>query len=119
VFYKKTYLDKSSIQGVGLFSGEDIAKGELVYKHSLKLQHVLESEELDALEEDEKRSFTHYGYFWKGKWYLDFDDVRFLNHDTKPNLILTDKGIEAARDILKGEELTQDYKDFEDKIRLC
>ncbi|MFA6476461.1 MAG: SET domain-containing protein [Candidatus Paceibacterota bacterium] len=117
MFIKKTYLDKSTIQGIGLFSDEDIKKGELVYKHSPKLQQVLTPEELNLLEKDEKKTFTHYGYLWEGKWYLDFDDIRFLNHSDEPSLALTQEGIVATRDIVKGEELTQDYKDFEDKIR--
>ncbi|MFA6254346.1 MAG: SET domain-containing protein [Candidatus Paceibacterota bacterium] len=117
MFYKKTYLDKSLIEGIGLFSGEDIIKGELVYKHSPRFQHILSPEELESLPKDEKDTFAHYGYLWQGKWYLDFDDVRFLNHATEPNLVLADEGIVATRDIVKGEELTQDYKDFEDQIR--
>lgn len=117
MFLKKTYLDKSDGKGIGLFAGEEIKKGELVYKHSKRFQHVLTLEEFETLPQDEKNTFEHYGYLWQGKWYLDFDDVRFLNHADDPNLVLTDDGIAASRDIKKDEELTQHYKEFEDEIR--
>lgn len=117
MFLKKIYLDKSSLDGIGLFAGEDFAKGDLVYKHSRDLQHILTQDEFSQLDSDERRTFEHYGYEWEGKWYLDFDDIRFLNHSDNANLTLTDKGIVAVKNIKKGEELTQDYSEFEDEIR--
>lgn len=117
MFFKKTYLDKSEIRGIGLFAGEHISKGTIVYQHSINLQHRLKQEELDKLSEDERKTFEHYGYKHDGVWHLDFDDIRFLNHSDTPNLGLTSVGITALIDIIKGEELTQNYKDFEDEIR--
>lgn len=117
MFLKKTYLNKSKIDGVGLFANEPIQQGEVVYTHSAQFQHVLTQEELETLPQSERRTFEHYGYKRDGKWYLDFDDIRFVNHSDTPNLKLTDTGITAARDISAGEELTQDYRDFEDEVR--
>lgn len=117
MFLKKTRLATSPIHGIGLFANEPISQGETVYQHSPQFQCELSQESFEALPEDERRTFEHYGYKRKEKWYLDFDDIRFLNHNDTPNLKLTSKGITALRDIAVGEELTQDYRDFEDEIR--
>lgn len=117
MFLKKTHLGASSVQGIGLFADEPVPRGTVVYTHSPQFQHVLTQEELDALPKNEQQTFEHYGYKRNGKWYLDFDDIRFLNHSDTPNLKLTGEGIIAVRDIAVGEELTQNYRDFEDEIR--
>lgn len=117
MFLKKKYIDKSTLNGIGLFAGEVMKKGDILYQHSPNLQLRLSPEEFGALSDDERATFSHYGYEWKGVWYLDFDDIRFLNHADEPNLLLTNEGIVAARNIAEGEELTQNYRDFEDEIR--
>ena len=37
------------------------------------------------------------------------DDLRFINHDARPNCALSDVDVRTLRDIAENEELTHDY----------
>lgn len=111
----RTRLDKSKISGIGLFADCDIRAGDMVYMKSPKLDIVLSKEDFLDLNDIEQKTILHYGYFGKDKFYhLDFDDIRFLNHSDNSNLVWKNNALCAKKNIKKGEELTQDYNDFED-----
>ncbi len=92
----KTYLDRSAIHGIGLFAGERIRKGTVIWRRSPEIDLLL-----TAL----------------GKFVLCGDDARFFNHADAPNCHdIPDEGggpTVAARDIEAGEELTSDYASFD------
>jgi len=116
MFYIKTRLGKSKIHGIGLFTDQDIKKGNPIYKHNNKLDLQLSKKELESLDIREQETIKKYGYIDKKskKWRLDYDDIRFTNHSATPNMSLGSSGnIIALKNIKKGEELTQSYKDFE------
>ena len=50
-------------------------------------------------------------------WHVDFDMSKFINHSFQANIsqdaTKTDAYLIAVRDIKKGEELTQNYLEFE------
>lgn len=54
------------------------------------------------------------------KWHLAFDDIRFCNHSKNGNVTISKNDTKyqliAKRNINQGEEITQDYKEFE-KLR--
>jgi uncharacterized protein len=116
MFYVKTDLGKSLIHGIGLFSKRDIKKGERVYKSNPNLDLILSDLQFGRLEDKEKERIAHYGYFNKRtkKWHLAHDDIRFCNHSSGGNLTQVENRLIAKRDIKKGEELTQDYSEFEE-----
>lgn len=116
MFHVRVELRQSAWHGIGLFAGEDISKGEKIYTENLSLDLLLSESEFSMLSDDEKKTIKHYGYFDKNKrkWHLAFDDIRFCNHSVDPNLILKDGSLVAKKDIKKDEELTQDYRDFEE-----
>lgn len=116
MFKIKTYLDKSKIQGIGLFSDEDTKKNSIVYIPNEKLDLSLSNSIFQKLSRDEKNTIKHFGYKTKnGEYHLSFDNIRFCNHSkSKNNISIGKKGyLYATRDILKGEELLQDYSEFE------
>lgn len=124
MFHVKIKLKESEIHGIGLFAGRDISKGEKIYTGNEKLDLFLSEEECSKLARDEQNTIKHYGYFdkEKHKWHLSFDDIRFCNHSSDGNITLKEKSLVAKRDIAKGEELTQDYREFEplrEKLRLA
>ena len=110
----KTYIDKSKIHGLGLFSKEFVPAGTIVWEYNpiftLKLTKAqiknLSTEEAEHLEEGE--------YYWidsEGNYMLPVDNDRFINHSSNPNITGGGNMISiAARDILADEELTADYK---------
>ncbi|MCK9573595.1 MAG: SET domain-containing protein-lysine N-methyltransferase, partial [Candidatus Omnitrophica bacterium] len=47
------------------------------------------------------------------------DETRYLNHSCNANILGADPGFDiVVRDIKKGEELTYDYRDFYDDIKM-
>lgn len=118
MFLYNTILKPSSIHGLGVFVVGRIKKGTAVYQHSSRLDLILTATDFIKLDTRDQILIMHYGGIDKrlARYRLPYDDLRFLNHSEKPNLAYdeaTDQII-ALRDIVSGEELTQDYRDFED-----
>ncbi|MDQ5971222.1 MAG: uncharacterized protein QG566_168 [Patescibacteria group bacterium] len=119
MFLKKCYLDKSPIHGIGLFAGEDIKMGQNIWLPSHQLTFHFNDSELKTLPSQEIRIVKHYGYLHKKTniWHFCSEDSRYINHSENPNTYLTPEntdGFMAKKDIKKDEELTQDYRDFEE-----
>lgn len=117
----KTYLDKSKIQGIGLFANEFIPKGTLVWKFVPGFDFALKNEELNKLPKIAKSWIMHFGYFCEeeGGWVICVDDSRFMNHSENSNTDDTKKvGTIAKKDIHKGEEITCNYFDFDYSAKL-
>ena len=115
MFYVKTKLKESKIHGIGLFADQDIKKNAPVYTTNESLNLRLSEKEFSRLPEDEKSTIRHYGYFDNNNntWNLCFDNIRFCNHSVEGNIALREGKVVALRDIKNGEELTQNYGDFE------
>ena len=116
MFYVKIKLQQSRIHGIGLFADEDISTGKAVYCGNPKLDLLLTDKEFLKLSVNEQGTIKHYGYFDKylKKWHLAFDDIRFCNHSSDGNISLKNNKLVAARNIKKGEEITQNYEEFEE-----
>ncbi len=115
----KYKLDKSEHHGVGMFADENIPAGTLIYTQSPLLDVNLTPEQFDSLDEKERREIQYWGFFDEPsqKWHVDFDVTHFINHSYEA-IVTQDKNfteahLVAARDIKKGEELTQNYLEFE------
>lgn len=107
------------MHGVGLFTRENLKKGKIVYTASPILDVDISQEEFDSLDEKEKREVRYWG-FWdepNNMWHVDFDNSKFINHSFNPTLTqdsnYKDAYLIAARDVKNGEELTQNYLEFE------
>lgn len=115
----KYKLDVSPAHGIGLFAAEAIKKGDLVYTPSPLLDVNITEEQFDTLSDSEKQEMRWWGFLdpQTKKWHVDFDVTHFVNHAI-PGTITQDPGyvdayLVAARDIQPGEELTQNYLEFE------
>ena len=118
MFFVKTKIGMSKIQGIGVFADQFIPKGTLVQKFIAGVDVEITPEQFAVLSDIVKGTILHYAYRHKKarNYILPSDDVRFLNHSENPNLISTDSREEidiASRDIQKGEELTANYRDFD------
>ena len=110
----KTYLDKSSVHGIGVFSAQDIKGGDLVWKFVPEVDRIVEYsfETFRDYNEQDKEFIDTYAYYDKqlNKWILSADNDRFTNHSDTPNTFAVDNGeVFACRDISIGEEITIDY----------
>lgn len=115
----KYKLDKSKLHGIGLFTKEYLKKGQVVYTASPLLDVNITQEQFDSLDVKEKAEIRYWG-FWdepNNVWHVDFDNSKFINHSYNPTLSQDPKHKDAyliaTRDIKKGEELTQNYLEFE------
>jgi len=111
----------SSIHGVGLFTKQDINQGVLIAKASPKLDLNISFDIFDSLDDKEKAKILYWGYFDArlGRYHVDFDDTRFINHSKDGNvtrdMAYSEMRLIAKRNIRAGEELTQNYLEFESK----
>ncbi len=119
MFFVKTRLGISPTHGIGVFAGERIEKGAAVYRHSPELDLMLSEEHFLNLDPKEQALVLHYGYRDKrsGLYRLDHDDIRFVNDSNHPNIGLDEESgnLVALCAIEEGEEILQNYYDFEDR----
>jgi SET domain-containing protein len=118
MFIVKTYLGASPIHGVGVFAGEDIPAGAVVWRFHKKVDRVISQEDYEALPDAARREVSILG--WRehaGFWVLTAGHDCFLNHSDNANLTYEedrwDAPTIAARRISYGEELTHDYAEFD------
>lgn len=112
MYVVKTGIHHSGIEGDGVFAGEFIPQGTIVYFYDDKNISV-SSAELSFLPEKEKNKIIKYGVQDEaGNWMLG-EGAEKLNHSCDANvlsLFVDDIYCEIAiRDILEGEEITADY----------
>ncbi|MBY0084951.1 SET domain-containing protein [Brevibacillus brevis] len=96
--------------GYGVFATRFIPKGTIVWAQD-DLDQVLDPafvERLDSLRKQDVQKYSFKNQF--GKYILCWDKARYVNHSFHANCVPTMYDMElAARDILPGEELTDDY----------
>lgn len=110
----KSYLDKSQIDGIGVFAGEDILPGTIVCRSEFEILYT--PEEFEQLEDWQKLFVRTWG--WKDKLdglhHLSLDNDRFMNHSDNPNTTCDETGLTiATRLIRRGEEILCNYAQFE------
>lgn len=117
MFLTMTEVKPSLTHGLGVFAAENIKKGAVVYQHRPTLDLILNATEFAELDDRDRALILHYGGIDKrlNRYRLPYDNLRFLNHSNSPNLHYEEifDQIVALRDIRAGEELLQDYHDFE------
>lgn len=117
----KYKLDKSDKHGIGLFTDEDLEPGQLVYTASPLLDVDITQAEFDSLTNAERSEIQWWGFYDEPSqmWHVDFDVSKFINHSEDATLTQDssheDAYLVTTRNIKKGEELTQDYSEFESK----
>lgn len=115
----KYKLDKSNFHGIGLFTDEDLPKGILVYTASPLLDVNISKEDFETLSDSEKKEIRWWGFWDEGSnvWHVDFDVSKFINHSKEGTLTQDETKDETylvtTRNLQKGEELTQNYLEFE------
>lgn len=127
----KSYVAPSAIEGVGVFAGEFIPRGTVVWRYLPPLDQAYSAAELAAFPAVQREFLDRYTYWDRevGAFVLCGDHGRFMNHSDDPNVTGAyldgpgRPGVDVAvRDIAAGEEITCDYGSFDDgaaeKMRL-
>jgi len=109
----KTYLDRSSIHGLGVFAGEFIRKGTKVWRFVDGFDRVYSPQDFAKLPKPAQDFIQHYGYRVDGEILLTVDHDHHMNHSDDANTCWRINHIVARRDIAKGEEITNNYRLFD------
>ena len=116
-FLIDTYLDKSKIHGVGVFSKENVNKGEQIKEERPEFEIEFNKNKLPSMPLSLAKLIDTHAYERKigsGILVLGIDNEKYLNHSDNPSV--NDEGI-ALKNIKIGDEITIDYKDFDDNIK--
>jgi len=112
MIYVKTKVKKSDINKKGLFAGEFIPKGTIVANMAIDAEFISEKKYQEEQKKGNKLiSFT--GVRWIEKTFLygtEIEKEDFINHSFTPCLIYQLGICFAKKDILKGKEITLDYR---------
>jgi SET domain-containing protein len=110
------YLDKSSIEGIGVFAKNHIARGTLVWKFDPRYDQRIAVDIYEGETGPVKNYLDRYCYpDRRDPNYIVFeaDDARYMNHADAPNCdVSAPEETYALRDIAPGEEMTCDYNHF-------
>ncbi|MFZ2500447.1 MAG: SET domain-containing protein [Minisyncoccia bacterium] len=112
----------SPIHGIGLFADQFIPKGTVTWRFDPAWDIIFPKDEVESMLEHQKRLIEFFAYFSSTRqaYIYSIDDSRFLNHSTNPNhdILPIQNEVELCnvsnRDIQIGEELTVDYRSFDD-----
>lgn len=121
----KTKIGQSGIHGTGLYADQCIPKGTPIWRFTPRFDIKLTEKELRNLPPLAQECIEHYCYhsIVDDTYVLPFDDARFFNHSSHPNVTSIDipddpEGMEiASRDIKQGEELLCDCREFDADCR--
>lgn len=109
----------SDLQGMGLFANQAVKAGEIIYTASPLLDLNITQQQFDSLDQKEKDEVLWWGFFDEPsqRWHVDFDVSKFINHSYDATVTQhaghDEAYLIASRDIAPGEELTQNYLEFE------
>jgi SET domain-containing protein len=109
----KTYLDKSTIHGLGVFAGQFIRKGTKIWRFVEGFDRVYSPKQFAKLPKPARDFIKFHGYRVDGEIILTIDNDCHMNHSDNPNTYLHNGYTIARRNIAKGTEITNDYREFE------
>lgn len=115
-----TQVKPSKIHGLGLFVTKPIKKNTLLWKYIEDVSMIfIEHARYNAMTPMQQQFVRTYGFLddkWPEYWMVPFDDTRYFNHSENPTMIYVEN-IEfsngayfATRELLPGDELTEDYR---------
>jgi SET domain-containing protein len=108
----------SPVHGLGCFTNEPIAKGQVVWQFDARLDRQIPASEVTALPPPVRDFLRMYAYLevcdGRPVYTLCGDHARHMNHAAAANLLSVSSQMDTAlRDIEAGEELTCNYYEFD------
>lgn len=109
----KTYLDRSPIHGLGVFAGEFVRKGAKIWRFVEGFDRCYTPRQFAKLPKPARDYLKEYAYRVDGEILFTVDNDHYINHSENPNTHLRGGYAIAARNIAKGVEITNDYREFD------
>ena len=112
-----SYVAPSAIDGLGVFAGEFIKRGRLLWSLNPKFDIFIYPGEIEGFPPHMQDFIARYSYphlEMPGVVIVDCDNGRFMNHTLTPNtdFRIFDTGY-ALVDIAQGDEITCNYHEFD------
>ncbi|WP_370304510.1 SET domain-containing protein [Pseudooceanicola sp.] len=116
----RCYLAPSSIEGLGIFCRDPIAKGQVIWQSDPLLDMRIPIDQLGQYPEHVREFIERYAYVDvknPAMLVLESDEGRFMNHSDRPNTDFTalDYGYSLV-DIPAGVEITCDYREIGENL---
>ena len=109
----KTYLDKSAIHGLGVFAVQFIRKGTKIWRFVEGFDRFYSPKQFARLPKPARDFIKFHGYRVDGEILFTVDNDRHMNHSDDANTYLHNGYAIARSNIRKGEEITNDYREFD------
>ncbi|MGV1098243.1 SET domain-containing protein [Thiovibrio sp. JS02] len=121
MFTIDTYLDRSTVHGIGVFTGQDLAAGQVIWQFNPLVDLVFSPEKWREVEQHiAPQSFAmlqRYAYKENGSFHLCLDNAQFMNHCDANANVANDRDTNtmfAKIPLKKGEELLCNYFEYSD-----
>ncbi len=109
----KTYLGPSQIHGIGVFADEFIPRGTKIWRFVEGFDRVYSAKKFAKLPKPARDYIKRYGYRADGEILFTVDHDCHVNHSDHPDTYLKNGYVIARCDIARGEEITNDYREFD------
>lgn len=113
MFIVKTYVAPSTIHGLGVFAGEYLAIGQLIWRFAPGLDLLVPFDRIADAPQAFREYMEMYAYIspqMEGGMVLSCDHAKFLNHSDDANTEIQGTTTLSKRAIAEGEEITCDYQ---------
>ena len=100
--------------GLGLFATEFISKDSIVWEFVEGVDIKVSVDRVEQMSEVQQEYFEKYAWVEDDYYYSSCDLTNFVNHSYQPNLKIIDEIMISLRDIHPGEELFENYAEFDD-----
>ena len=109
----KTYLDRSKIHGLGVFAAEFIAKETKIWRFVEGYDRCWTPKQFAKLPKQARDYLKDYAYNADGEILFTVDNDHYINHSERANTFWKNGYVIATRNIPKGAEITNDYREFD------
>lgn len=114
MFLVPTVVAPSAIHGFGVFTPQPLAAGTLIWEFQSGVDLRLTSSDLRSLPPDVAHVLRSYCYREpSGLYVLCGDAAKFMNHSDDPSCEDSEEVTLVRRDLKAGDELTCDYRSFD------
>lgn len=122
MFIINTYIAKSEIEGVGVFTAEAVKRGQVISRFEPDFDRLVPTEEYLNAPPHLKALLDRYAFPHPERpdfIVYEVDNCRFINHSKTPNTDFSNfAAAVAVCDISPGEEITCDYSQFFQEFEL-
>lgn len=109
----KTYLDISPIHGIGVFAARFIREGTKIWTFVEGFDRCYTPKQFARLPKPARDYLQDYGYRADGEILFTVDNDHYINHSEDANTQWRNGYSVATRNIRKGEEITNNYREFD------